>query len=204
MSVIALPAGLTVNSFSMGQQDFSLSFSAGDSGAQQSRILAPPRWTLTMSSDLTLGPTAAALWRSFLLQLRGKTNQLAVYDIKNQTVRGTMSGVPTLTAAIAVGDTSIPITTAAFATLLIGDKFQLGTGASRQLFEVVDNATASAGGLATVTVEPPSRYVQTLGSLVIITQPTCLMRRTDSTTQWSAGAAAEGNFNVGLIESWET
>lgn len=203
MSVIAIPSGLLVHVFSFGQTDYSLTFQAGDTGAQQTRILAPPRWTLTMSAGLGLAPDEAAKWRSFLLQLRGKTNQLAVYDIKRPAPLGTITGSPTLTSAVAVGDTSIAITTSAGLTLLQGDRFQLGTGQSRQLFEVVSTATANGSGFMTVTVEPPSRYVQTLGSAVVISQPTCLMRRTDSATQWSANANAEGNFSVSFIESWE-
>ncbi|WP_342617236.1 hypothetical protein [Rhodoferax sp. GW822-FHT02A01] len=203
MSVIALPTGLQVHTFSMGQQDFSLTFQNGDTGATQSRILAPARWTCTMSANQTLGPVPAATWRAFLLQLRGKTNQLAVYDLKNPTPKGTMAGSPTLTSAVAVGDTVINITTAALATLLQGDWFQLGTGQSRQMFQVVTSATASAGGAMSVTVEPPSRYAQSSGSAVVWSQPTCLMRRSDSSTSWAASADAEGNFTVNLVESWE-
>lgn len=202
MSIITLPTSLQVHAFSMGQQDYSLTFQAGDTGATQTRVLAPARWTCNMAANLSLGAAEAAKWRAFLLQLRGKTNQLAVYDIKNQTPKGTIGGSPTLTSAVAVGDTSINITTTGSSTLLQGDKFQLGTGQSRQLFEVVASATAVAGAM-TVVVEPPSRYIQSLGSAVVITQPTCLMRRVDSSTQWTANMNAEGQFNVNLIESWE-
>ena len=203
MSVISIPAGLQVHQFSMGQKDFGLTFQAGDSGATQSRVLAPPRWTLTMSTSQTLGPSAMGQWRAMLLLLRGKTNVLAVYDIKNPVPRGTMAGSPVLSSAVAIGDTAINITTTANATLLQGDWIGLGSGNTRQLFQVVASATASSGGAMTVTVEPPSRYVQSSGSAVVWSQPTCLMRRVDSATQWSANANAEGNTSVNLIESWE-
>lgn len=203
MSVITLPSGLQVHNFSMGQQDYSLTFQNGDAGATQSRVLAPARWTCNMSANQSLGSVPASQWRAFLLQLRGKTNQLALYDIKNPIPKGTMAGSPTLTSAVAIGDTVINITTTASATLLQGDWFQLGTGQSRQLFQVVASATATVGGLISVTVEPPSRYVQTLGSAVVWNQPTCLMRRVDSATSWAASANAEGSFSVNLIESWE-
>jgi len=203
MSVIALPASLQVHTLSMGQQDFSLTFQSGDSGAQQSRVLAPPRWTCTLAANLTLGPVPAAQWRAFLLQLRGKTNQLALYDIKNPVPKGTMAGSPVLSSGVAVGDTVINITTTAFATLLQGDWIGLGAGQSRQLFQVVASVAASAGGAMAVTVEPPARYTQTNGSAVVWNQPTALFRRMESATGWSANAASEGNFTVNLIESWE-
>lgn len=203
MSVISLPSGLQVHNFSMGQQDFSLTFQNGDTGATQSRILAPARWTCVMSANQTLGPVPAAAWRAFLLQLRGKTNQLAVYDIKNPTPKGTMAGSPTLSGAVAVGDTVINITTTALATLLQGDWIGLGAGQSRQLFQVVASSSANGSGAMAVTVEPPSRYVQSSGSAVAWNQPTCLMRRSDSSTSWSAGANAEGGFTANLVESWE-
>jgi hypothetical protein len=203
MSVIAIPAGLQVHTCSWGQRDFSLNFDGGDSGSQQARILAPPRWLLTMSANLSLGPAPAAAWRAMLLQLRGKINQLAAYDVKNPTPKGTITGAPTLTSAAAVGDTSIAITTTGTLTMSRGDKFQLGTGAARQLFEVMVDAAAVAGALV-VTVEPPSRYVQSSASAVVISQPTCLMRRVDTSASWSANANAEGNFTLNLIESWET
>lgn len=204
MSVILIPTGLHVHTFGFGQNDYSLNFSAGDTGSGQTRLLAPPRWTCTMSTNMSLPPEESAKWRSMILQLRGAVNQLAVYDIKYQKPRGTMTGTPSLTSATTVGATSINITTAAFATLLQGDRFQVGSGATRQLLEVVTTATATAGGLMTVVVEPPCRYVQILGSQVILTQPTCLMCRTDTTASWSSSAYADGNFSVSFIERWET
>lgn len=209
MSVITLPTGLLVHQFAFGQQDFSLTFQNGDTGAQQSRILAPARWTCTMVVNLSIGQTYAALWRTMVLQLRGKTNQLAVYDIKNPAPTGTMRGTLTLnavTGAVAVGGTTLNISGGAGqagTTLKQGDWIGVGSGSTRQLFSVQADATANGSGDITVTVEPPSRYAQTVGATVTWDKPTCLMRRTESAHSWMAVAAAEGGASLSLIESWE-
>lgn len=205
MSVILLPAGLKIHNFSLGQQTFDLTFQNGDSGATQSRILAPPRWTATLGANLVLLPAEAAAWRALLLQLRGKVNQLALWDRKNPTPKGTMAGSPVVASGlpVAVGDTVLNITTTAGATLLQGDWIGLGSGATRQLFSVMSSATANGAGAMAVTVEPPSRYAQAALSAVVWNQPMALFRRVDKDVQWFSTAEAEGNFTLNLIESWE-
>ena len=208
MSVIALPtSGLQVHQFGFGQQDYSLTFANPDTGAQQSRILAPARWTCTMTLNLSVGQSQAALWRTMIMQLRGKTNQLAVYDIKNPAPAGTARGTMILnsgTGALAVGGTTLIIAGAtASGTLKQGDWLGVGSGATRQLFSVQADAVADGSGNITVTVEPPSRYAQLAGASVTWDKPTCLMRRVDSGVSWSANSWAEGNISLNLIESWE-
>lgn len=209
MSVITIPAGIQVHQFAFGQQDYSLTFQAGDTGTQQSRILAPSRWTCTMTINLSVGQSVAAAWRTMVLQLRGKTNQLAVYDVKNPAPAGTMRGTLTLnasTGAVAVGGTTLNISGGAGqagTTLKAGDWIGVGSGSTRQLFSVQADATADGSGNITVTVEPPSRYAQTASTTVTWDKPTCLMRRTDSAHSWMAVAAAEGGASLSLIESWE-
>ena len=203
MSVIVIPTGLLVHSLSFGQRDYSLNFQAGDTGSAQSRVLAPPRWTCSMSCNQSLSQAAAGQWSSMVLQLRGMVNQLEVYDIAAPIPRGTMTGLPVLAANVAVNATTFVITTTPGATLLLGDKLQVGAGQTRQLLQVVAAAVADAAGACTVITEPPLRYAQLAGSAVVTTKPSCLMRRVDTTTQWTSVAAAAGNFNLNLIESWE-
>lgn len=208
MSVIAMPtSGLMVHQFGFGQQDYSLTFSNGDTGAQQTRILAPSRWSCTLTLNLSVGQAQAAIWRTMIMQLRGKTNQLAVYDVKNPTPSGTARGTMILnsgTGALAVGGTSLIIAGAtALGTLKQGDWLGVGSGATRQLFSVQADAVADGSGNITVTVEPPSRYAQNAGTSVTWDHPTCLMRRVDSGVSWQANASAEGGISLNLIESWE-
>lgn len=203
MAVIQIPTGLAVHNFTMGQRDYSLNFQNGDTGGQQTRVLAPPRWTCSMSAALTLGPSQMVLWRTMLLQLRGGINQLCVYDMKNPVAKGTMAGTPVLTSAVAVGATSIPITTTAGATMKQGDKLQIGASATRQLVECMADAVADGSGFIVLTVEPPTRYASAGGTTINMTSPSCLMRRVDTAVSWSANAAAEGGVSVNLIESWE-
>ena len=204
MAVITIPSGLWVDQFTWGQVNYGLTFASGDTGVQQTRVLAPPRWTATLAIGGKLRAAEAAKWKAFVLQLRGKINQAALYDLKQSTLVGTMAGSPVLTTAVAVGDTTFAITTTAGATVAQGDKIQLGTGATRQLFIATATATANGAGAMSLTVEPPSRYVQTLGSAVVYSQPTALFRLDNNANDWSATPNAEGNFSLSFTESWES
>lgn len=204
MAVITIPSGLWVDQFTWGQNNYGLSFANGDTGSQQTRVLAPPRWTATLAIGAKLRAAEAAKWQTFILQLRGKINQAALYNLKQSTLIGTMAGSPVLATAVAVGDTTLAITTTAGATVVQGDRIQLGTGATRQLFMATATATANGSGAMSLTVEPPSRYVQTIGSAVVYSQPTALFRMDSNQHDWTATPNAEGNFSISFTESWES
>lgn len=207
MAVIAIPTGLQVHQLTLGQRDASLTFSNVDTGSQQTRILAPWRWTATLTLNLSVGQAQMAQWKSMLAQLRGRTNQLAVYDIKNPAPVGTARGTMVLnasTGALAIGGNTLIISGATPAgTLKQGDWLGVGSGATRQLFMVSADCVADGSGNITATVEPPSRYVVAAGTAVTWDKPTCLMRRSDTDISWSANASAEGSVTLNLIESWE-
>lgn len=109
MAVITYPSGLRVKRQDFGQRRFDLSFAAGDSGAQQTRVLAPPRWTCSLIGEEQVPAEDAATWRKLLMGLRGRVNQLEVYDLLNTAPRGTARGSWVVTAPGAVGATSLAI-----------------------------------------------------------------------------------------------
>lgn len=109
MAYIALPTDLQVHQLTWGQKDYTLTLANPDTGAQQTRMLAPPRWTAVLNLNMSVGAAQMAVWKSMLSRLRGKTNQLELYDIKNPAPRGTARGIWTSSGTLAVGATSMAV-----------------------------------------------------------------------------------------------
>lgn len=109
MAIITLPTDLQVHQLAWGQKDQALTFSDQDTGGQQARALAPARWKATMTLNLSASPAQAAVWRSMIARLRGKTNQLALHDVKNPAPRGTMRGSLATFSSTAVGATALVV-----------------------------------------------------------------------------------------------
>jgi hypothetical protein len=209
MAVITIPSDVIdyIARQSFGVQSFDLDFASDLTGAAQTRLLAPPRWTCSIVGAPTMGREQAAYWRQFILRVRGRVNQLAVYDMLNTAPRGTMRGTLTVNSNIAVGDTTYSITGGsgqAATTLLKGDLLQINTAATRQLIVVAADATANGSGVISVTSSIASRYVVTAETSVVWDKPTCLMRRRSGDASWDVDGDMSGGFSLDLIESWES
>ena len=206
MAIITMTAGLLITRQTWGQKRFDMRFQNGDSGAGQSRILAPSRWTTSLSSQAELNQANSAIWRSLILDLQGQINQLAVYDIINAAPQGTMRGTLTLNAQATAGDTGLSITGGAgqaSTTLKRGDWVGIGSGSTRQLLSISADAVANASGVIAVSVAQPVRWTQTNGSAVTWDKPTALFRTTSDNNSWTAQSINQGGYNLDLIESWE-
>jgi hypothetical protein len=185
---------------------FDLSFSNSDSGASSTRLLGPPRWTLAITSDEKMTPLEASGWMSTYLQLRGRVNHLAAWDVGRPVPLGTMRGVMTLSVADLAGDTTLQIVAAGQGsrTLLPGDWLQIGTGVgTSQTVAVVAAATSNASGVITVQVEPPLRYGFPAGTQVTWDRPLIYFKSASADTKWSYSGATQGGFSFDGIESWE-
>lgn len=207
MSVITLPASLKIQRIEWGQKRFDLRFESGDSGAGQSRILAPSRWTASLICSDYLSQANAAVWRDLILRLQGRINQLELYDIGNPAPVGTMRGTLTLNSAASAGDTTLSITGGAgqaATTLLTGDWIGIGSGTTRQLVSVAADATANGSGVISVTISQPMRWAQSGGASVTWDKPTALFRQTTSDSRWTHERAVRTGYSLDLIESWET
>lgn len=206
MAIFTLPVGLKVNRQTWGQKRFDLRFQNGDSGAGQSRLLAPPRWMTSISVQQELEVEQSALWRAMVLDLDGQVHQLAVHDLINPAPRGTLRGTLTLTAQAAAGATAISITGGAgqaTRTLLRGDWLGIGSGTTRQLLSVGADVTTDAAGAATVPVKPSVRFTQSSGSGVVWDKPTSLFRVIGDTNTWESRGINQGGYSLDLMESWE-
>lgn len=206
MAIITFPSTLAFVRQGWGQKRFDLGFENGDSGAQQTRILAPPRWLCSLNSDSELDRENSAAWRALILSLQGRLNQLAMWDELNPAPRGTLRGSLTLAVATDPGARTLLVTGGpeqAYATLLAGDWIGVGSGVTRQLVSVVEDVQADASGVISPTFTTPMRYVQALGSPVVWDRPTALFRMTAATSQWEARTVNQGGYSLDLMESWE-
>ncbi|WP_208513537.1 hypothetical protein [Variovorax paradoxus] len=207
MSIVTLPPNLPVKRQDFGLQTFDLSFSSGDTGSTQVAVLAPPRRTCALVSEERIpSMSEAAQWRALAHALRGQVNVLAICDLLQPVPRGTARGTWTAMAALA-GASSLSIQMGAAQagkTLLQGDWIGVNQGSvQRQLLHVQADAVADAAGLIVVQIEPVLRVAVAAGSAVVWDRPTCLMRRTDTKSNWSSESRAQGGFSFDLMESWE-
>jgi hypothetical protein len=138
------------------------------------------------------------------MQLRGKTNQLALWNIARPVPLGTMRGTMTLNASAAQGDTTLSIVASGqnAKTLLQGDFLGLGTLLTQQVVMVVADATSDGSGVISVTVEPALRNAFASGESVTWNQPKALFRRVDSKFGWQHSAAVVEGFQLDLVEDW--
>lgn len=156
MSVVNIPSSLPVaadGGFVWGQQRFDLTSASEQSGASQTRIYGPPRWTVSMRCPPYVTNAQAGKWESMLLKLEGRSNHLAAHNAARPYPRGTARGNMFLKVAAAAGSTSIQITGGGVSgTLLEGDALQIGSGVGTSQYVVVtDDAVTSPSAAQTVT-----------------------------------------------------
>lgn len=199
--IITFPATLKVARSSWGQQRNDVAFRSGF-GAQ-SVELSSSLWVVMLEATPGLESNGGG-WQALGMQLRGQTNQLALWNHARPTPRGSMRGTMTLNSSAAQGATTLSIIASGQGskTLLQGDFLGLGSGLTQQVVMVVADATSNGSGIISVTVEPALRNAFSLGEAVTWDRPKALFRRVDSKFGWqNYGAVVEG-FTLDLIEDW--
>lgn len=200
MAIITLPTNLRLGAGSgMGQQRHDLVTRSDATGAEQARVLGPPRWLLRLVQPPALGVADAAVWRALVLRLRGRVNHLAAHDPGLPAPRGTLRGSPTLSGSHALGATTL-VLTGSSGTLLAGDMLGIGTGlGTSQLVMVTADCTQ-----ASVPIEPPLRTAFAGGTAVAWDRPTAYFRATTDAAQWSYGRGRRvvQGLSLDLLESW--
>lgn len=207
MAVITIPSGLKVMEQGGGQRRFDLTFGGGDAGAQQARLLGPPRWLATLAAPDGLTPAEAAVWRRVILALDGQVNHLAIYDLLQTAPRGTARGTWTANGGAAAGATSIAISAGvgqAGTTILEGDWFGVNqSGTNRQVLSVAADVTLDGSGDGTLTFKPALRVAVANASSIVWDKPTFLAKQTGQESSWIARRARQSGFVLDLMESWE-
>lgn len=207
MTIVTLPSSFKAARLQWGQKRFDMRFENGDTGAGQSRILGPQRWTAAIVCPGTLDAEFAADWRALILSLEGRTNQVALHDLGQVAPRGTMRGTLTLASAAAAGSRTLSITGGAGQagkTLLKTDWLGLGQASLyRDLVPVASDATADGSGLITVTLSVPLKWGYNAGDSVVWDKPTALFRQVGDLSGWVYEPGVRTGYSLDLIESWE-
>jgi hypothetical protein len=206
VAVITMPTNLPVAECSFGQVRYDLTETSDATGSQSARILAPPRWKLSMASGPLLSTDHFGLWSSMLMQLRGKVNTLAAFDTVRTEPAGTMRGTMTLNGAHAAGATTLSVVASGQAskTLLRGDMLQIGTGlGTSQTVMVMADATSNGSGVISLTVEPPLRAAYSGGTAVAWQRPLIYCKLVNESTSWTytrAPTHRQGGMAADLLE----
>lgn len=198
MAIITVPTGLSVARQTWEQQRNDMEFRSMF-GAQAIEA-APPVWTTTIEASRK----RPELWQALMLRLRGRTNQLELWNFGRPAPKGTMRGTMTAGAA-AKGATTMTVTASGQGgrTLLAGDFLGVGTALTQQVVMVTADATANASGVISVSFEPALRNALSAGAAVTWDKPKALFRRTDSKAGWEhkPGGIVEG-MSLSLLEDW--
>lgn len=199
MAVITFPIALTASKQTWGQHRQDMEFRS--MFGSQSVAISPPLWVTSLEATENLANYSGA-WQSLLLQLRGKENQLAMYNIARPRPIGNMRGTMTFATAVVQGSSIFTIYSAGQngKTLLAGDFIGFGNGLTQQLVMLTANATSDANGNIVVSVEPPVNNAFAIGSGITWDYPCALFRRTSSDSTWEHSNIVVNGINLSLIE----
>ncbi len=203
MSIIVLPTALSITRMTWSQQRNDIEFRSMF-GAQAIEVSAP-LWAVSLEvttkrdSDPMVGE-----WKTLLMKLRGRVNQLALYDMGRPVPLGTMRGAMTLSVAVVQGDTALNIvaTGGNAQTILKGDMLGIGSTITQQVAMATADATSDGAGNILVNIEPPIRNAFSIGEVVTWDKPKALFRRTDSKVDWDYSSIFVSGFSLDLLEDW--
>lgn len=181
---------------SLGVQTNTKTNTSGLSGATQTVTLPGSRWTMTVTMPAQRWADRRALL-AFLVKTGGD-NVIQAGDMTRSRPRGTINTTGITASAASQFATSLTLNgCGASTTLLAGDLLSVGG----QLLMNTDDATASAGGVMTVTVRQMLRAAVTGGAAVTLAGPVALWRleTPDVSTGFESGDIAPP-MSFGLIE----
>jgi hypothetical protein len=201
MSVIAYPATLIPASMTWGQQRRDVIYSSVF--GSQAVEAAAPLWIITIAGTVQKDSTAGQ-WQSLFLKLRGKVNQLEIFNIVRPVPLGTMRGTMTFNGNHSQGATTISISASGenAKTLLQGDFIGFGTTTTRQMVMVVADATSNGSGIISVTVEPPLRNAFSTGASITWDTPKLSCRVIQKDFIWNYSPGMVSGFSLNLVEDW--
>lgn len=158
----------------------------------QQQVVAHPgqRWAASISLPPMLKQDAEP-WVSFLLSLYGQVGTFLLSDPNNPAPRGTAISA-TLTGT--AGSTSPTITMSG--TLLAGDYFSIGTGATARLHKVVQDRN----GTGTVEIWPALRETVSAATLTL-TQAKGRFRLKENITQWNINEMSTYGITFDCVEA---
>jgi hypothetical protein len=201
MSIVTFPSTLDVEKFSWEYKPMDVTFSSNF--GTQSIGGGMPKWAASISAP-DIYEYQASQWQTLLMQLRGRQNQLALWNLARPVPLGTYRGSPTLSSSVAMGDTTMTFVdaTQASKTLKVGDYVGIGSGLTQQVVMLVADATANGSGVITVTFEPPLRNAFATSTAITLDKPKALFRQTASSNKWDYSGVFASGFALDLQEDW--
>lgn len=170
----------------------------------QAQELSYPLWETSMVLALRNDGSSGAA-KALLMKLKGRVNQLELWDQMRPVPIGTMRGSMTFNTAPTVGANSLSITAGAgqaAKTLLQGDLIGFGSALTQQVVMVVDDAVANGSGIIAVNIEPVIRNAFIIGDPVVWDHPKALFRQSSSKTGWDYSEMLVSGFSLDLLEDW--
>jgi len=173
--------------------------------AQQAQKNAGQRW----EADIVLPPMKRADaegWVTFLTKLYGPYGTFLLGDPIGASARGSASstpGTPVVNGASQTGDTlsidGLPASATGY--LKAGDYIQLGSGATSQLYKVLDDVDSNASGEADVTVWPDLRSSPADDATVVVDNAKGLFRLSTSASNWTITTDGFYSIAFGAVEA---
>ncbi len=125
-------------------------------------------------ADVTLPPMKRAdaeYWVAFLLKLNGPFGTFLLGDPLGATARGVATGTPLVNGGSQVGNELVTDgwTVSQTGILRAGDYIQLGSGATAQLYKILDDANSDGSGNATFTIWPSLRSSPANNAAITVT-----------------------------------
>ena len=189
---ISMPTGSAIRSVTFTAQNAVAYSRSPFTFSGQAHAYSGEMWT----ADITLKPMAegdAEAWSAFLTSLRGQFGTFLLGNPFRNSLRS--SNAPTsVTISGAAGARSV--TVAMTGTLLAGDYFQLGSGATARLYKVLQDQTD--GG--TLEIWPSLRATASSASAAI-TSPVGAFRLASNETSWSVNNLAHYGISFGAMEA---
>lgn len=171
---------------------------SGFGGSMQVLDLLNDRWRVSLTF------TAQRLSKfnyqdGFFNSLRGKVNTTEIYHFARPTIKGTLSGSPTIANSLSIGAASIQIQTnpaTTSATLKMGDIL----GVSGMWLMVAENCQANSSGIITCPIVNRIRKAVSSGVAVTYSKPKLEMR-CNSVYGISYSPGQSNEFTIEMIEA---
>jgi len=204
MSLVTVPSSLKVTRSSFRMRSSVAMSESFATFQQQVYDWGGTRW----EGEVTLKPYTyddSADMRAFLMALRGKTNRF-LYGDPDYLVhgaRGTASGTPLVNGAAQTGNT-IDIdgfTPSDTGVVRAGDYLQLGSGASAELYGILEDADANGSGEATITLNRNLLSSPADNAAVVINNAQGVFRLSENIAEWSANQSSVTEITISFVEA---
>jgi len=207
MSIITIPPGLCVQRVDWGTVNYDLKSSFSDTGASQSKRLAPNRWSAAIVAPDKMTRREAGIFSALISALNGQVNKLAVYDMQYPVIAGSARGVWTVSEPSARWSNTLAVylgTAYAGKTVLKGDLVGVHQDSDRrQLLQVREDSGVDPLGYMRLYFDHALRYALVPGDIVVYDRPTALMERNTTTSSWSGTGSLRGGHSLDMIEVFQ-